>query len=337
VAKILGIPLEKIPAQNSLPYHQILERIDSGAIKGLWVIATNPAHSWIGQKQFQDVLAKLEFLVVQDLYATTETAQQAHLVLPAAGWGEKEGTFINSERRIGLSKKVSRAPGQALADFHIFRLVAHYWGCAPLFREWSSPQAVFQIMKRLSAGRPCDITGIEDYRHLDASGGIQWPYLPGHSLETSRRLFEDGGFHHPDRKARFIFEAPRPLPEDVSKEYPFILLTGRGTTAEWHTGSRTSKSDILRQLAPSELHVEMNPQDARRIGVGSHSIIRLASPRGHLEARVMVSASIPRGQLYLPMHSPLTNRLTLPVFDPYSHQPGYKFATVRVEKLKAKR
>src|SRR6516162_7357646 len=126
--------------------------------------------------------------------------------LPAAGWGEKEGTFINSERRIGVLKKVARAPGQALADFHIFRLVAEAWGCGELFPEWQSPAAVFQILNRLSRGRPCDFSGVEDYAMLDRAGGIQWPFPEGASLTSNeRRLFEDGVFFTPDGKARVLF------------------------------------------------------------------------------------------------------------------------------------
>src|SRR5688572_18900387 len=115
VAGILNIPVERIPDRNSLAYHEIIEGIALGKIKGLWIIATNSAHSWINQSHIREVLDRLDFLVVQDMYHTTETARLAHLYLPAAAWGEKEGTFINSERRIGLCKKVRRAPGQAMA------------------------------------------------------------------------------------------------------------------------------------------------------------------------------------------------------------------------------
>ncbi len=110
-----------------------MEGVLRGKIKGLWVICTNTAHSWINQNLARDMLDRLDFLVVQDMYHTTETARMADLVLPAAGWGEKEGTFINSERRIGVTKKVRRAPGQALSDFSIFRLVANAWGCGEMF------------------------------------------------------------------------------------------------------------------------------------------------------------------------------------------------------------
>ena len=177
VAHALGLPVATIPSENSWAYDQIVDGIGSGAIKGLWIIATNSSHSWIHQDRFNELVKKLDFLVVQDLYPTTETARLADLVLPAAGWGEKEGTLINSERRFGLVKKVVRAPGEALSDFAIFQLIAEAWGCGDRFREWSSPEAAFQILKRLSAGQPCDITGIRDFQHLDEAGGIQWPWI----------------------------------------------------------------------------------------------------------------------------------------------------------------
>ena len=139
VARSLNIDPEVIPQRNSWAYHEIIEGILRGTIKGLWIIGTNPAHSWINQQHVLDSLGRLDLLVVQDMYRTTDTARMAHLILPAAGWGEKEGTFINSERRIGVIKKVARAPGQALSDFAIFKLVAEYWGCGKMFREWDPP------------------------------------------------------------------------------------------------------------------------------------------------------------------------------------------------------
>src|SRR5688572_16284461 len=117
-----------------------IEEVLSGRIKGLWIIATNTAHSWIHQKSLKKALAKLDFLVVQDMYSTTETARLADLYLPAAGWGEKEGTFINSERRLGLLKRVAQAPGLALSDFAIFKLIARYWGVEEMFAKWEKAE-----------------------------------------------------------------------------------------------------------------------------------------------------------------------------------------------------
>lgn len=335
VASILGIPETAIPRENSLSYDRILEAILSRKIRGLWIVATNPAHSWINQEDFLAVLGRLDFLVVQDMYTSTETAERAHLLLPAAGWGEKEGTFINSERRIGLAKKVSRAPGQALADFHIFRLIAQAWGCGDMFREWTSPAAVFQILKRLSVGRPCDLSGIADYGMLDRAGGIQWPFpagatLPDDGAWSERRLFEDGRFFHEDGRARMLVEAPRPLPEPTSDEYPFTLLTGRGSSAEWHTRTRTSKSAVLRRLGATGSYVEVSPLDARTLGIGTNDMVAVVSRRASVTVRAFVTHAVKPGEVFIPMHGPAVNKLTFAAFDPYSRQPSYKACAVKV-------
>jgi assimilatory nitrate reductase catalytic subunit len=343
IAQILRIDVNRIPDQNSLAYDQIVEGIANHKIKGLWVVATNSSHSWINQARFNEIVQKLDFLVVQDMYFTTETAQRAHLVLPAAGWGEKVGTFINSERRIGLVKKVSRAPGHALSDFNIFKLIAQYWGCGKMFEKWSSPESVFQILKELSRGQPCEITGIRDYQMIDDAGGIQWP-LPDAShgavgrssrestigFEQQRRLFEDGLFYHPDQKARFLFEAPREMPEPTDKEYPFLLLTGRGTSSQWHTQTRTGKSAVLKKLYPDHIYVEMNPLDAEPLGIEANQKVLVASRRAEVAATVFLTSTVQVGQLFIPMHYSAANELTFPAVDPYSRQPAYKACAVSV-------
>jgi assimilatory nitrate reductase catalytic subunit len=362
VSRLLHIPLETIPAKNSLTYDQILRAIADGKIKGLWVIATNPLHSWIargsrqretagnGGEDLETILNKLEFLAVQDMYPSTETARRAHLFLPAAGWGEKEGTFINSERRFGHVKKIARAPGQAMSDFNIFRLVASYWGCAERFSQWSSPQAAFQILKRLSAGRPCDITGIEDYRHLDAESGIQWPFSemqneeckmkngsesagPGNFSFKERRLFSDGRFFHADGKAKFLFDPPRPVAEPPDDEFPFVLLTGRGTSAQWHTNTRTGKSAVLRTLYPAKPYVEIHPTDAARLRLDPNALVAVVSRRARVECTAVVTPTVQPGQAFLPMHYDVTNQLTCAEFDPHSRQPSYKYCAVRLERI----
>ncbi|HEY4261415.1 MAG TPA: molybdopterin oxidoreductase family protein, partial [Schlesneria sp.] len=329
--------VDRIPSVNSWAYPEILEGILAGKIKGLWVVATNPVHSWINQNQCRDILDRLDFLVVQDMYSTTETAREADLVLPAAAWGEKDGTFINSERRIGVIKKVSPAPGQALADFQIMRLIAHHWGCENLFREWKSPEAAFQILKRLSAGQPCDFTGIKDYQHLDNEGGIQWPCVAGETCDsvqssefTQRRLFEDGRYYHADGKAKLLFEMPRPMPEPPNKDFPMILLTGRGTAVQWHTQTRTGKSAVLNKLSPAFIYVEVNPRDAREAGIQPHEWIEVESQRGRVRARAFVTNTVQPGQVFIPMHYEAANQLTDAVFDPYSRQPSYKACAVRL-------
>ncbi|WP_442485009.1 molybdopterin oxidoreductase family protein [Aeoliella sp. SH292] len=334
VAEALDIPVERIPTENSWPYHKIMDGIRSGEIKGLWIVCTNTAHSWIHQSETRELLSQLDFLVVQDMYHTTETAQLADLVLPAAGWGEKEGTFINSERRYGVVKRVRRPPGESLPDFSIFRLVAEYWGCGDMFAEWTSPEAAFEILKRLSQGRPCDITGIDDYAALDHAGGAQWPCTePVATVVQQRRLFEDGQFYHADGRAKFRWEESRAMPEPPDAEYPFLLLTGRGTASQWHTQTRTGKSAVLKKLYPERLHVEIHPEDARELRVESHARVVIRSRRGEVVATAFVTPTVARGQLFLPMHYEATNQLTLPHFDPYSHQPSYKDCAVSIEPI----
>jgi assimilatory nitrate reductase catalytic subunit len=389
VGEVLGIDPGLIPDRNSWAYDEIVDGIRDGKVKALWVVATNSAHSWVHQNELADLLGRLDVLVVQDLYATTETARLADIVLPAAGWGEKEGTFINSERRYGRIRRVCRAPGQALADFSIFKLVADAWGCGDLFDEWESPEATFAILQRLSAGRPCDITGIEGYAAIETAGGIQWPCFsaPGtRVLRTTpvaagggpcpaggadpvppaaspagvpiigilsatdpvaaaasdlaasprhqeRRLFEDGRFLHPDGRARFLYEEPRPVAEPTSAEFPFVLLTGRGSSSQWHTQTRTSKSAILRTLYPEQPYVELSPADAADLDVATDDWVTVSSARGDMRARAYVTPTVAPGQVFVPMHYPGTNHLTNRSFDPYSRQPSYKSAAVAVRVL----
>ena len=363
VAAILELNPDLIPNEKSRAYDEILDAIDRREIRGLWVIATNPAHSWINQNRIGPLREKLDFLVVQDMYATTETAQMADLVLPAAGWGEKEGIFINSERRLGVIRKVARAPGQALSDFAIFKLVAESWGCGDLFRQWSSPEATFQLLKKLSAAQPCDFSGIRDYAHLEQARGIQWPFPAADAVawptddcrlpiadcridsalrpianrqspipSPERRLFADGRFFTPSGRAYFHFDAPRPVAEPTDAGYPFTLLTGRGTSAQWHTGSRTDKSDVLRKLAPRACIVEIHPTDAAAHRITAGQSIQLRSRRGTCTANAVITATVQPGHLFVPMHWPDVNKLTFPAFDPHSRQPSYKFCAVTISK-----
>lgn len=339
VASVLNIPVERIPTQNSWAYDQIVSGIESGKIRGLWIIATNTAHSWIQSTRARELLSKLDFLVVQDMYTTTHTAQLADLVLPAAGWGEKEGTFINSERRIGVIKRVSKAPGQALSDFSIFRLIADAWGCGDLFPNWKKAEDVFQSMKALSRGQACDISGIDDYAMLDRQGGIQWPWTIEDAKqfgapEQERRLFEDGHFFHSDGRAKFVFAEPEPMPEPACADYPFVLLTGRGSVSQWHTETRTSKSPVLRSLYPSEPYVEIHPADAVRLAIQAGLQVCVRSRRGEAVVRASITSTVQPGQLFMPMHDAKTNLLTLEHVDPYSRQPSYKDCAVDIRPWK---
>ena len=338
VARICGWPVERIPTTPSLAYDQIIDGIRRGQIKGLWVLATNTAHSWGDRSELAGLLDSLDLLVVQDLYADTDTARHADLFLPAAGWSEKDGTMINSERRIGLVKQVRCPPGQALPDFAILRLLAHAWGCGHLFEDWTTPEDVFRVLGRLSAGRPCDQSGITSYRQLDDAGGVQWPAPAGSGpLATQRRLFEDGRSYHPDGRFRLVAAEPEPSPRPTTEAFPLVLLTGRGSTAAWHTETRTGRSALLRRLAPVELHIELHPDDATGLGVADEDEVEVASAWGSLRCRARLGDAVQPGQVFLPMHDAATNLLTHPVIDPISRQPSYKDTPVAVRRIRPAR
>jgi len=208
---------------------------------------------------------------------------------------------------------------------------------------------VFQILKACTRGMPCDITGIADYQHLEREGGIQWPWPASAAADgnpasttddddhttsfTERRLFADGTYFHSDGRAKFLFEASRPLTEKPSSLYPFLLLTGRGTASQWHTQTRTSKSAVLRKLYPQAAFVELNPTDAMQQGVKHNDRVVVASQRGSMVATAFLTNNVQPGQVFIPMHYEGTNQLTDAVFDPYSKQPSYKACAVSVTAL----
>ncbi len=336
VSEITGIPAEAIPREMGKPYNKIIDGIMAGEIKALWIIATNPAHSWINQNCFKEVREKLDFLVVQDMYHDTETAQIADLVLPAAGWGEKDGCFINSERRISSIRPVKHSPGQALTDFRILQLLAHTWGCGEMFQKWTSSEAVFEMLQKCTKDMPCDITGIQGYAQLEEVGGIQWPYRAevegAKPYERERRLFADGKFYTPSGKAKFLYCEPTEVKELPCAEYPFYLNTGRGTSSQWHTQTRTKSSAILRKLYPEDPYAEIHPDDASALGVRNDEWITISSRRGQIKVRAYVAPTVKKGDIFVPMHDEQSNRLTYPDFDPYSFQPSYKTGAVKMER-----
>jgi anaerobic selenocysteine-containing dehydrogenase len=150
------------------------------------------------------------------------------------------------------------------------------------------------------------------------------------SVEPERRLFEDGLFYHSDKRARFLFENPRDVPEPTDKEYPFVLLTGRGTSSQWHTQTRTGKSAVLKKLYPDHIYVEMNPLDAEYLGIAANQKVIIASRRGEVTATALITNTVQARQLFIPMHYSVANELTFPAFDPYSRQPSYKSCAVSV-------
>jgi assimilatory nitrate reductase catalytic subunit len=137
----------------------------------------------------------------------------------------------------------------------------------------------------------------------------------------------------PDSRAKFLFADPRPLPEEPNPRYPLLLLTGRGTSSQWHTGTRTKRSAVLQRLSPSELYVEISPTDARKLGIEAEDAVAVSSQRATVRAKAFVTNSVAPGQVFMPMHYETMNRLTFAAFDPHSRQPAYKACAVKVERV----
>ena len=281
LATLWGVSADRIPKARGLAYPDIIEAALERKIRALWIIATNPIVSFPNLASLQQALEGLDFLVVQDGYHPTPTSQYAHLMLPAAMWGEKEGTYTNSERRVSKVNRAVAPPGEALSDFDIFLQLAGALGVREeIFPGWTKPQDAFEEWKRVSAGRLCDYSGMT-YRAIEQYGGIQWPFPSGESnaCET-RRLYSDGVFQTDDGRARLIPVAWEPFPEQPNHEFPFVLNTGR-TVEHWHTRTKTGKVPILERLSPNAW-VEMNPRDARQLRLKPQDKVDVVSRRGRV-------------------------------------------------------
>jgi len=334
IAALWGVPVERLPTERGRAYPDIIDGVLDGTIKGLWVIATNPVVSFPNRARLEKALSDLELFVAQDGFANPTTAL-AGVVLPAAIWGEKDGTYTNAERRVSRVRKAVEPPGQARADFDIFVAMAAAWGVADeIYPGWQGPEDAFAEWSRVSAGRLCDYSGIT-YDRIDAAGGVQWPCPPGtEAVAGTPRIYVDGVFPTPTGRAKLWCVTPEPISDAPSSRYPFLLNTGR-TVEHWHTRTKTGKVDVLEHLAP-EAWVEINPGDATRLGVGSGDQVRLASRRGVVEGLIVrVTAIVREGEVFVPFHydERCVNRLTVDEFDPISREPNYKQSAVRIERL----
>jgi anaerobic selenocysteine-containing dehydrogenase len=335
LAAIWNIDTDRIPTRRGLSYPDIIEAAISGKIRALWIIGTNPLVSFPNIDILKHALENLHFLVVQDGFHPTPTTELADLVLPAAIWGEKEGTYTNSERRVSKVNAAVAPPGEARPDFDIFLAIANRLGCRDeLFPGWMGPADSFEEWRRVSAGRLCDYSGIT-YQSIEECGGIQWPF-PAETRDAagaSRRLYSDGKFETIDGRARLIPTAWEPFPEQPNSEFPFVLNTGR-TVEHWHTRTKTGSIPILRDMSP-RAWLEMNPIDAKRLNLSPHDRVDVVSARGRVSrVELRVTEIIAAGQVFLPFHfaEANANQLTQSAFDPISREPNFKQCAVRVEK-----
>ena len=236
----------------------------TGKIKALWFIATNPAVSFPNYELLQQALRSVEFIVVQDGFHPTPTSDFAHLVLPAAIWGEKEGTYTNSERRISKANVLVAPPGEARTDFDIFLALAEKLGVKEeLYPGWQSTHDAFQEWQRVSAGRMCDYSSFT-WQQIEDNGGMQW---------GGEHLYTDAVFPTATGKAILHSVPCLPFIEQPDRDYDLILNTGR-TVEHWHTRTKTAQVEMLESMVPNAW-LEMNPVDAVKLQLKPHDRVTI--------------------------------------------------------------
>jgi assimilatory nitrate reductase catalytic subunit len=321
----------------------LFHAIEAGTVKAVWIMATNPLVSLPDADQARNALEKCELVVASDIVLGTDTNALAHVLLPALGWGEKDGTVTNSERCISRQRAFLSAPGAARADWDIICDVARRTGFSGF--DFASPHEIFDEHARLSswqngAGsqrrRIFDIGGLAGMtrRDYDAMEPVQWPVRrPG---DSARRLFGDGRFAHPDGKARFVATRARLPAHAVDAAYPLVLNTGR-VRDQWHTMTRTGRSARLAEHV-LEPFVDLHPQDALLCGVKEGELARVSSRWGASVARVRHGGGIARGSVFMPIHwsgqtasDGRVGAVVNPAVDPVSGEPEFKHTPVRVE------
>jgi anaerobic selenocysteine-containing dehydrogenase len=373
LARIWNVEPLRIPSWAP-PTHvmQMLRYAEEGSIRFLWIIGTNPAVSLPELARIRSILRQERlFVVVSDVFRT-ETTEFANVVLPAAMWGEKTGTYTNHDRTVHLSERAVDPPGAARPDMEIFldyarRLKLTDKNGAPLIK-WRTPEECFEAFKQMTRGRPCDYSGLS-YDRLRGHSGIQWPcterapdgterLYADHEFNTATDYCEDYGHdlftgaahERKDHTAmapagRAILKAAhyQPPHEPPTDEYPFWYTTGR-TVYHWHTRTKTGRAAPLDMAAP-EMWVEMSPADADRLDIAEGDLVRVESPRGGLKARVRVSGGR-EGVVFAPFHygywdqpdgdggrARAANELTITDWDPVSKQPLVKTSAVSVTKV----
>ena len=326
----------EIQAEPGYTATEMFDALESGKLKAIWIICTNPAVSMPNVHKVERALKNAAFVVVQDISHNSETTKFADLLLPAAGWLEKEGTMTNSERRISYLPKVIDAPGEALPDAEIlwrFAQAMNYEGF-----DYNNASEVYDEHCLLTKGTNIDISGLS-YDRLKNEGSFQWP-VPHKTHKGTPRLFNDLEFYTNDKKAHF--NAPQTLynkSEETNVDFPLILNTGR-VRDQWHTRTKTGKVKRLLTHIP-EPYLEMNKVDAYLRDLKEGDVAVIKSRRGEVQVKVKINYDIRERVVFLPMHwgrilnqdYGRANNLTNDIVDPISKEPDFKYCAVEVTKF----
>jgi len=338
IGKFWNVDPEFFPKKRGMFQTDIYHAIESGQIKGIWLIATNPLTSLPNTARIRKAMEKLEFCVVQDCYEDTESAEYAHVFLPAGTWAEKEGVMTNTERRVSLVKPLATPPGQAKPDLWVFNRMAERFNKDGKVTFLENAPDIFKEMREISKGRLADISGM-DHELIEQQRGVQWPYTQEQAEKGElppkggKRLYtEDATFRYPDGKAKLI-----PLPfiennEVPNDKFPIWLNTGR-LIEHWHGRTKTGKIGDNNKYSPIPF-IEINPDLAKELGIQRGEYVRLVSRRSDAVVMAQPTQRVAKNMVFLPFHFfDCANRLTLGLLDPHSRQPAYKQSAIRIERI----
>lgn len=333
VADYWGVP--EVPAKAGLSATEMFAALRDDKLKAIWIICTNPLVSLPDAALVEQALQQARFVVVQDISNQADTLQYADLVLPAAGWLEKEGTMTNSERRISYLSPVLPPPGEARPDVDILLDFARRMAF-PGF-DYHHAGEIYEEHAGLTRGTRIDISGLT-YDQLKDKRTIQWPVpVSGHA--GTPRLFTDNQFYTPNGRAQIGTPATvHNQSEALGPDFPLVLTTGR-IRDQWHTMTRSGKVNKLRQHLGKPF-LEINPIDAALRGINEGDTVEITSARGRVQVNAVLTTDIKTGVVFLPMHwgkilnrdFARTNNLTHTLVDPASKEPDFKFSAVQVNK-----
>lgn len=336
LAEVFGIDEAMLAEKPTMTYDKIIDGINAGDIKGLWILCTNPRHSWTNNETFASATKKLELFVVQDIYDTIESAEDCTVFFPVVPGIKKAGTYINLERRLSAMRPVLKRGENEISDYEAIWGVGKALGMGDALKGWETPESCFNLMREASRGMPEDFTGVT-WEMLEDSHGIQWPYPEGREAEFAdeeRRLYANGQFFTPSKKAQFVFEDVRPNPMPTTPEFPYVFNTGRGSVGQWHTQSRTKEVKFVEDVSLKTPYLYMNTQVAAENDIHYMDKIRVYSINGQNAVfSVKITDNVQRGELYAPIHYIECNKLTPSNYDAYSREPNYKGAVCRFEKV----
>jgi len=333
VADFWGV--SDISEQPGLTATEMFDALASGKMKAIWIICTNPLVSLPNSRQVEKALENAKFVVVQEISHRADTTKYADLLLPAAGWLEKEGTMTNSERRISFLAKGINPPGEALSDVEILTRFAKKMNFSGF--DYATTEEIYREYTTLTKNTNIDISFL-NYNRLQNEGTFQWP-VPDYGHPGTPRLFTDKKFYTPSQKA--IFNIPTAIEntsEAPSAEFPFVLTTGR-IRDQWHTMTKTGKVSRLMTHIPSPV-LDLNAIDAYKLGIKSGDIVVVSSKNGVVRVKARVCNTIRESVVFLPMHwgkqldndLNRTNNLTNILVDPISKEPDFKYTTVAIKK-----